>query len=71
MAAIRKFTLQRERLNSQGYDSCGCYWGVGSPLYWYATDDGEISRHIRARDRKHAKAVVRAMHENMDVRFYR
>jgi hypothetical protein len=28
-------TLRRVRINNQGYDSSGNYWGVGMPLYHY------------------------------------
>lgn len=27
------YSLRRHRLNRQGYDSSGAYWGSGNPLY--------------------------------------
>jgi hypothetical protein len=59
-----RLTLQRIRLNSGGYDRNGTYFGAGMPLYWYAgtsTDAEEIDGMVRAYDRDHAKAEVRAM----------
>jgi hypothetical protein len=37
--------LRRVRLNSQGYDAQGCYYGTGAPLYraeafWRSPDSG-------------------------------
>lgn len=46
-------SIQRVRLNAGGYDSCGCYFGIGQPLY-RATDASGNSIHIRAMDRKTA-----------------
>lgn len=56
-----KVTLQRVRLDSGGYDPCGAYWGCGEPLYWAATDDGELDTTFRAHDRDAAKAHVRTL----------
>lgn len=44
-------TLQRMHLDSGGYDSNGTYFGSGPdtlPLYWCASDDGEIDFMLRA-----------------------
>ena len=54
-----KVTLQRIRLDSGGYDPQGAYWGVGQPLYWAATDDGQLDSTFRAYDRDAAKEHVR------------
>jgi hypothetical protein len=64
-----KFTLQRVRLNAGGYDSSGSYWGAGSPLYWYCHDEGWPEGHIRAADRRSAKAYIRGLFPA--CRFYR
>ncbi len=64
-----KVTLRRIRLNSGGYDPQGAYWGIGAPLYWAATDDGEYDATFRADDRDDAKATVREVYPN--ARFYR
>ena len=50
-------TLQRVRLNSGGYDSCGCYFGLGMPLY-RAEDALGHCTHVRALDRKGAAARI-------------
>ena len=56
-----KVTLQKIRLNQGGYDRSGAYFGIGSPLYvaMATIDDNEESYHFRARDRNHAKEIVR------------
>lgn len=69
--ADARFTLQRVRVNSQGYDAGGSYWGAGQPL-WYAgvrTAAGYAEDYFRAADRAAAKAHVRAQHPG--ARFYR
>lgn len=71
-----KVALQKVRLNSQGYDSMGAYWGVGQPLYYYFAEDGdefEITRDgfFRAKDREAAKAYIRARPLMSECRFYR
>ncbi|SRR6266404_403747 len=62
-----KVTLQKIRLNNGGYDRSGAYWGVGSPLYiamcTYASGD-EVTYYFRARDRDHAKEIVRVNWKN-------
>lgn len=45
--------LVRVRLNSQGYDSGGAYWGHGAPLYVAQDDDGN-----RQFERGHSRAAV-------------
>lgn len=51
--------LYRVRLDSGGYDSCGCYFGHGAPLY--RADDAEgHSTHIRAHDRAGAARRIEA-----------
>lgn len=67
-----KTTLVRIKINDQGYDSGGCYFGVGDPLYWYAMPDGKayINGHVRAKDREAAKAAVRELHRLRRVEFY-
>lgn len=55
----RKITLRRVRLDSQGYDVNGTYFGVDLPLYWAADESGDYDAVFRAKDRDDAKAVVR------------
>jgi hypothetical protein len=69
-----KFALRRVPLNKGGYDSAGCYWGVGKPLYHYEheweNDPSEyISDHIRAYNREDARDQIRAKYPN--AKFYR
>jgi hypothetical protein len=52
-------TLNRVRLDSEGYDPEGTYFGIGEPLYWAATDDGELDMTFRAADREAAETAVR------------
>jgi hypothetical protein len=69
-----KLSLQRVALNSGGYDSGGAYWGQGEPL-WRAAGDVDVvgldgvTLFLRARDREHAKSLVRA--KLRAARFYR
>lgn len=58
-----KCYLRKVRLNTQGYDSHGSYWGIGNPLYVAFVDEPSIdfpTWFLRARDREHAKRVVSA-----------
>ena len=64
-----KLAMQRVPLNSGGYDSGGAYWGIGAPLYWYASDDGKIDGFVRAAGREAAKAEIRQTYPH--ARFYR
>lgn len=57
-AALR-FTLRRVRLNAGGYDRLGTYFGAGEPLYWYASEGGEVDAMLRADSRVGAKAQIR------------
>jgi len=69
-----RFSLQRVRLNSGGYDDGGAYWGHGAPL-WYASavsgDEGvaNVEMFFRAKDRTAARAVI--LDEYPEARFYR
>ena len=60
--------LRRVRINSDGYDSGGAYWGLGAPL-WECMDQDGNGRVFRARDRDAAKAAILADFEG--ARFYR
>jgi hypothetical protein len=64
-----KLVLRRVRLDSGGYDPNGTYFGVGTPLYWFASEDGSIDDMTRADSREAAKAYVGAMYPN--ARFFR
>lgn len=69
-----KFYMWRIRLNSQGYDNMGAYWGIGQPLYYYShewpNEHGHyIQETIRASSREDAKAKIRVKYPK--ARFYR
>lgn len=64
-----KVRVSRVRLNSGGYDSGGAYWGIGKPLYWVRSDDGDVTEFFRAWDREEAKEQVLAI--SPDLKFYR
>lgn len=64
-----KFYLQRVPLDSGGYDGGGAYWGLGAPLYYYASDCGRTDDWIRCSDRQEAKAQILKLHPS--ARFYR
>lgn len=64
-----KFILYRIRINSGGYTDTGYYYGVGNPVYCFVSADGSDGACFRARNREHAKQVVRATHPTAE--FYR
>jgi hypothetical protein len=67
--AAVKLTLRRIRLDSGGYDPNGTYFGTGTPLYWYADEDGTIDAMLRANTREEAKTQIRKRYPN--ARFFR
>jgi len=60
--------LRRIRLDDGGYDPNGTYFGRGSPLYWYASDGGDIDGMLRARSRGLARAQVLELYPGAKVR---
>lgn len=64
-----RFRLRRLRIDSQGYDAGGAYWGHGEPVYGaqayrYANGDlvplgMDIATYTRASSREDAKAQIR------------
>lgn len=57
LAPKRRLTATRIRINRQGYDSRGKYWGVGAPLYRVCEGD-EMDVMVRAPSAERAKAEV-------------
>lgn len=53
--ATIKLHLTTVRLNSQGYDNTGRYWGIGERLWAYSDQDWNIIGHLRASTREVAK----------------
>lgn len=71
-----KLHLTTVRLNSQGYDNTGRYWGIGERLWAYSDQDWNIIGHLRASTREIAKQAIRNRiaqqdHFNPSVKFYR
>lgn len=64
-----KWSLRRVTLDSGGYDNGDAYWGLGAPLWWAVTDDGDSELFFRASNRDAAKAYVRE--ECPAAKFYR
>lgn len=60
--------LRRIRLDRGGYDPNGTYFGLGQPLFWYASEDGSIDAVLRARDRNEAIDKILRIYPN--ARFY-
>ena len=51
---------KKVRINRQGYDSSGKYWGAGGqPLYLVTNDDGDFA-YVRASTATVAKAAAKA-----------
>ena len=58
MRKQREYLARRVRLNSQGYDAQGSYWGHGAPLFFAErVSDGE-SDYVRAADAAHAREIL-------------
>ena len=63
-----KLCLRRSYLDAGGYDSNGTYFGSGDPLYWYASECGEVDAMLRARSRTEARAKVLAIYPKAKIR---
>ena len=59
--------LNRVRLNADGYDKNGTYFGHGGPLYWAASSGGEIDFMLRADTRLDARKQVLAEYPEAKV----
>ena len=46
----RRLAVQRIRVNAQGYDSGGAYWGAGHDVFIATTPDGAEEVTVRARN---------------------
>jgi hypothetical protein len=42
-----RWFIRRIRLNSQGYDVQGTYWGTGKPLWYAYSADGQYDFELR------------------------
>lgn len=59
-AAPPKLVIQRLRLDAQGYDATGSYWGAGSDVFIATTPDGAEEVTVRARSVVEARAKAAA-----------
>ena len=58
--AARRLAVQRIRVNAQGYDSGGAYWGAGHDVFIATTPDGSEEVTVRARNVAEAREKVAA-----------
>ena len=58
--AARRLAVQRIRVNAQGYDSGGAYWGAGHDVFIATTADGAEEVTVRARNVAEARKKVAA-----------
>jgi hypothetical protein len=63
--------VTRVKLDAQGYDSCGCYWGVDQPLYRYCSEYDWFKGAVRAADREAAKRAIALMPQFRGLKFFR
>lgn len=57
--AARSVQLFRVRLDADGYDDGGAYWGAGKPLFCAQDDAGLFRRFVRAESRAAAAEALR------------
>ncbi len=55
-----RLDLQRIRVNKQGYDSSGAYWGAGPDVFIATTPEGSEDVTVRARNMAEARTKVAA-----------
>lgn len=60
--------VSRVRLDSGGYDKNGTYFGAGPPLYWVASEDGDIDFMLRANSREDARESALREYPNAKIR---
>ena len=58
--AARRLAVQRIRVNAQGYDGGGAYWGAGHDVFIATTADGAEEVTVRARNVAEAREKVAA-----------
>lgn len=55
-----KYQLQRIRVDRQGYDDTGAYWGAGPDVFIATSDGGADEVTVRARTVKEAREKIGA-----------
>ena len=62
-------TLHRVRLDANGYDGLGTYWGLSElKLYWFSSASGHIDRTVRVATREAAREYVLKLYPKATVR---
>ena len=51
--------VEKVKIDSQGYDIGGAYWGVGRSLYVVYTADYDFTLYIDCKNKKEALRIVR------------
>jgi len=59
--------IVRKQLDDGGYDENGTYFGIGDPLFWVASEDGEVDYVMRAKNISEARAQVKADYPNAEI----
>jgi hypothetical protein len=50
--------ITRTELDEGGYDENGTYFGIGEPLFWVSSEDGEVDYMLRAENLEAARKKV-------------
>jgi hypothetical protein len=50
--------IVRKELDDGGYDELGTYFGIGDPIYWVSSENGEVDYIVRAKNLKDAREQV-------------
>lgn len=65
----QRFYLQRVRFVDYDYDAGGAYWGGGTPLYRWVSEDHTGEGFVRAKSRSEAKVAI--LEDYPSARFFR
>lgn len=57
---LPKLSLQRLRIDPQGYDASGAYWGTGPDVFITTSADGQDEITVRARNAAEARTKIAA-----------
>lgn len=60
LETAKRFDVQRIRVNKEGYDATGAYWGAGHDVFIATSPDGADEVTVRARNVGEARARVAA-----------
>lgn len=68
---VSKWYVTRNRINTQGYDSAGVYWGNGTAVWMVMSEDGAESLYVRGYNRECAKEAVVREYPEINFKFFR